>query len=94
MIRASHHRQGLSKINDRPNYSDMSPSKVESKPQFPADADSESYAQQLDSQDPLRSFRDKFIIPSKANLKSKALAKPGKFSIGIKASGGAMLMGV
>lgn len=72
----------------------MSPSKVESKPQFPADADSSSYAQQLDSQDPLRSFRDKFIIPSKANLKSKALAKPGKFSIRAKASGGAMLMGV
>ncbi|KAL1652020.1 Kynureninase (L-kynurenine hydrolase) [Diplodia intermedia] len=55
----------------------MSPSKVESKPQFPADADSESYAQQLDSQDHLRSFRDKFIIPSKANLRSKSLAKPG-----------------
>lgn len=55
----------------------MSPSKVESKPQFPAEADSESYARQLDSQDPLRSFREKFIIPSKANLRSKVLAKPG-----------------
>lgn len=58
----------------------MSPSKVESKPQFPAEADSENYARQLDSQDPLRSFREKFIIPSKANLRSKILAKPGMLS--------------
>lgn len=32
------------------------------------------YAEALDAQDPLRSFRDEFIIPSKNDLKRKTLA--------------------
>lgn len=32
------------------------------------------YAQALDAQDPLRHFRDEFIIPSKQDLKRKYLA--------------------
>ncbi|KAF2138877.1 uncharacterized protein K452DRAFT_276719 [Aplosporella prunicola CBS 121167] len=43
---------------------------------FPSNADTEEYARSLDAEDPLRSFRDKFIIPSKESLKSKSLAKP------------------
>lgn len=33
------------------------------------------YAEALDAQDPLRKFRDEFIIPSKKDLKSETLAK-------------------
>ncbi|KAJ5105227.1 hypothetical protein NUU61_002574 [Penicillium alfredii] len=47
------------------------------KPIFPAEAASKEYAASLDAADPLREFRDKFIIPSKANLATKKLAKPG-----------------
>lgn len=32
------------------------------------------FAASLDAQDPLRHFRDEFIIPSKADLKGKTLA--------------------
>lgn len=32
------------------------------------------YAQALDSQDPLRQFRDEFIIPSKKDLQRNTLA--------------------
>jgi kynureninase len=32
------------------------------------------YAEALDAQDPLRAFRDEFIIPSKKDLKRKTLA--------------------
>ena len=45
---------------------------------FPAEASTKQYAQRLDSQDPLRSFRDEFIVPTKASLKSKSLTKPGR----------------
>jgi kynureninase len=48
------------------------------KPTFPAEAVRKEYAQSLDDKDHLRDFRDKFIIPSKANIKSKKLAKPGQ----------------
>lgn len=48
-----------------------------SKPVFPENAGSNEYAASLDAADPLASFRDKFIIPSKANINSKKLAKPG-----------------
>jgi hypothetical protein len=44
---------------------------------FPSNATSRQYAESLDRADPLRSFREKFIIPSKANLKTTKLAKPG-----------------
>ncbi|KAJ6072605.1 hypothetical protein N7467_010690 [Penicillium canescens] len=47
------------------------------KPVFPAEAASLEYAALLDAADPLRGFRDQFIIPSKANLAAKKLAKPG-----------------
>ncbi|PYH80833.1 L-kynurenine hydrolase [Aspergillus uvarum CBS 121591] len=48
-----------------------------SKPVFTEEAASPEYAAQLDAQDHLAAFRDKFIIPSKANIASKKLAKPG-----------------
>ncbi|GKZ33100.1 kynureninase (L-kynurenine hydrolase) [Aspergillus brasiliensis] len=44
---------------------------------FPAEAATEEYAASLDSSDSLAAFRDKFIVPSKANIASKKLAKPG-----------------
>ena len=49
-----------------------------SKPAFPANAASKEYAASLDAEDPLKHFRSKFIIPSKANIACKKLAKPGK----------------
>lgn len=48
------------------------------KPVFPAEAASKEYAAALDAADPLNKLRDEFIIPSKANLASKKLAKPGR----------------
>jgi hypothetical protein len=48
------------------------------KPVFSEEAASQEYAASLDAADPLREFRDQFIIPSKANLATKKLAKPGK----------------
>ncbi|KAF7715132.1 Kynureninase 2 [Penicillium ucsense] len=47
------------------------------KPTFPAEAATREYAASLDKADPLRALRDEFIIPSKANLATKKLAKPG-----------------
>ncbi|GAB1212312.1 Kynureninase 2 [Aspergillus terreus] len=47
-----------------------------SKPSFPDNAASKEYAASLDAADPLASFRDQFIIPSKANIACKKLAKP------------------
>ncbi|EED14929.1 kynureninase, putative [Talaromyces stipitatus ATCC 10500] len=44
---------------------------------YPSNAQTREYAESLDQADTLRSFRDKFIIPSKANLKATKLAKPG-----------------
>lgn len=44
---------------------------------FPSGANTREYAQFLDSQDPLKSFRDEFIIPTKQSLASKKLHKPG-----------------
>ncbi|KAJ5776037.1 uncharacterized protein N7511_001048 [Penicillium nucicola] len=46
------------------------------KPVFPAEAATLEYAASLDAADPLRGFRDQFIIPSKANIATKKLAKP------------------
>lgn len=43
------------------------------KPQFPADFDTIDYARRLDAADRIGSFRDKFIIPSRASLKKKRL---------------------
>ncbi|KAL5359009.1 kynureninase 2 [Aspergillus floccosus] len=47
-----------------------------SKPSFPDNATTKEYAASLDAADPLASFRDQFIIPSKANIACKKLAKP------------------
>ncbi|KAL4922335.1 pyridoxal phosphate-dependent transferase [Aspergillus aurantiobrunneus] len=47
-----------------------------SKPVFPENAASKEYAASLDATDPLAAFREKFIVPSKANVASKKLAKP------------------
>ncbi len=49
------------------------------KPAFPENAASKEYATSLDAADPLGAFRRKFIVPSKANLASKKLAKPSTF---------------
>lgn len=46
---------------------------------FPENAASKEYASSLDTADPLSAFRRKFIIPSKANLASKKLAKASTF---------------
>ncbi|KAJ9634401.1 Kynureninase (L-kynurenine hydrolase) [Knufia peltigerae] len=48
---------------------------VVGKQKFPDNADSEEHARSLDLEDPLREFRGKFIIPSKAALKRKSLGK-------------------
>jgi kynureninase len=47
------------------------------KPTFPAEANTLEYAQSLDAKDHMRKFREQFIIPSRANIKTKKLAKPG-----------------
>lgn len=47
---------------------------------FPEHADSAEYARSLDYSDPLRAFRAKFIIPSKAALKTKTLSKISEIS--------------
>jgi kynureninase len=47
------------------------------KPTFPDEANILEYAKLLDSKDHLRSFRNQFIIPSKANIKTKKVVKPG-----------------
>lgn len=47
------------------------------KPSFPAEANTLEYAQSLDAKDHMRSFREKYIIPSKTNIKAKKLSKPG-----------------
>ena len=52
-----------------------------SKPSFPDNAASKEYAASLDAADPLASFRDQFIIPSKANIACKKLAKPSKLPL-------------
>lgn len=46
--------------------------------QFPTEASTLEYAQQLDAQDPLRSFREKFRIPTKASLRRKAVSSAPK----------------
>jgi hypothetical protein len=48
-------------------------------PSFPFEANTIEYAKSLDAKDHLRSFREKFIIPSKSNIKSKRVVKPGLF---------------
>lgn len=49
-----------------------------STPTFPENAATKEYAASLDATDPLRGFRDQFIVPSKANIATKKLAKPGE----------------
>lgn len=44
---------------------------------FPAEADTLEYAQSQDKKDPLRHLRAEYIIPSKANLRARKLARPG-----------------
>lgn len=61
------------------------------KPVFPAEADSKEYAASLDAADPLSKLRDEFIVPSKANLACKKLAKPGKCQKSISIIGGLSL---
>jgi kynureninase len=54
------------------------PSTAVAKPTFPSEANTKEYAQSLDAKDPMRQFREKFIIPSKANIRAKKVAKPGR----------------
>lgn len=49
------------------------------KPSFPMEATTLEYAKSLDAKDHMRSFREKFIIPSKSNMKTKKLMKPGMY---------------
>ncbi|KAH6609734.1 kynureninase [Trichoderma cornu-damae] len=53
-------------------------------PNFPTDANSLQFAQELDSQDSLRHLRDEFILPTKGSLKKRALdgTIPGDASSG------------
>ena len=56
----------------------MSPSRITTSPySFPAEADSLEYAKSQDTKDPLHHLRSEYVIPSKANLKARKLAKPG-----------------
>lgn len=64
----------------------MSPSRVETSTttsadsppfEFPSDANTLGYAQAQDVKDSLRHLRSEYIIPSRANLKARKLAKPG-----------------
>jgi len=48
-------------------------------PSSSSSVDTLEHAQSLDKQDPLREFRSKFIIPSKADLKCTTIDHPGKF---------------
>ena len=61
------------------------------KPSFPGGSTTYEYAQSLDAKDHLRLFREKFIIPSKANIKSKKLAKPGITSVAPKYNAKALI---
>ena len=49
---------------------------VVTKHAFPDHANTADYARSLDSTDPLRDFRNKFLIPSKKSLKTTSLSKP------------------
>lgn len=51
-------------------------SRVVPKHVFPETGDSAEYARSLDASDPLREFRNKFLIPSKTSLKATSLSKP------------------
>ncbi|KAL1971628.1 hypothetical protein VTN31DRAFT_2249 [Thermomyces dupontii] len=44
-------------------------------PGFPSEALTRHYAESLDAQDPLRSLREEFLIPSKGNLKTTRLTE-------------------
>lgn len=60
----------------------MSPSRVDAPAsveeyQFPDDAHTLEYARSQDEKDALRHLRSQYIVPSKANLKARKLAKPG-----------------
>lgn len=57
------------------------PSTKVEKPTFSSKANTLEFAQSLDAKDHMRRFRDQFIIPSKANIKTKKLAKPGSFTL-------------
>ena len=42
-------------------------------PRPDVDISTREYAEHLDEQDPLKHFRNEFLVPSKADLKSKTL---------------------
>lgn len=61
-------------IDDIPTvHNPKTTQQIYSKQVFPDSADIEEYARSLDAQDPLRHFREKFIIPTKTSLKRKSL---------------------
>lgn len=51
-------------------------SNVVPKHAFPENGGRAEYAKSLDASDPLREFRNKYIIPSKTSLKATSLSKP------------------
>ncbi|KAJ9264539.1 hypothetical protein DTO195F2_2356 [Paecilomyces variotii] len=59
------------------NSTYLNPASKATKPVFPSHAGTAGYAKLLDAEDALSRFREKFIIPSVANIRSKKLAKPG-----------------
>ena len=59
------------------NSAYLNPASKVTKPVFPSHAGTAGYAKLLDAEDALSRFREKFIIPSVANIRSKKLAKPG-----------------
>lgn len=58
----------------------LSLSTKEVKPTFPSGTESNTleYAQAQDAACHMREFRDKFIIPSKENIKAKKISPPGR----------------
>ena len=49
-------------------------------PQSDVDINTSEYAERLDEQDPLKNFRNEFVIPTKADLKRKTLVRSGNLA--------------
>lgn len=54
-------------------YTNATRDPIVTKTAYPKHADSAEYARSLDAADPLRSFRERFLIPSKKSLRSTSL---------------------
>ena len=64
-------------VSDAPaTYSQDDIHHISPKQAYPNNASSEEHAHTLDTQDPLRHFRDQFIIPTKTSIKATSLFSP------------------